>query len=69
MESLERQLNILLEQGRELSEEEIPGYEQIDPRMQQVMDRWNGLKELADHRRNRLLGATDYYQVQRVNTL
>ena len=68
LEPLERQLNILTQQGQELADEQIPGYEQIDPRIQQVQERWDQLKQLTHLRRQRLHGATDYYQVLEKNS-
>ena len=62
MDSLERQMNGLVGQGHQLVAEGIAGSEQIEPRIQNVQEMWAALKRLVDQRRQRLVGAVDYYQ-------
>lgn len=42
----------------------IAGSEQVQPRMDNVREMWAALKKLVDLRKQRLLGAVDYYQVK-----
>lgn len=63
MESIERSMNGVIDQGRELIQEGIPGSEQINEQLGNIEEMWIALKKLADLRKQRLLGAVDYYQV------
>lgn len=69
MASIERNMNAVKDQGRELIEEGIPGSEQIHDQLANIEEMWNALKRLADLRKQRLLGAVDYYQVRRQGSL
>lgn len=64
MASIERNMNAVIDQGRELIQEGIPGSEQITEQLANIDEMWAALKKLADLRKQRLLGAVDYYQVR-----
>lgn len=63
MASMERNMNQVIDGGRQLIDEGIPGSEQIATQIEHVEDQWNALRQLADARKQRLLGGVDYYQV------
>lgn len=63
LEDLGRTLDDLDDQGAELQRENIPGAENIPPRLQDAREYFNRLKDLAAARRQRLTGGVNYYQV------
>uniref|UniRef100_A0A914XEU2 Spectrin beta chain n=1 Tax=Plectus sambesii TaxID=2011161 RepID=A0A914XEU2_9BILA len=62
LESLERNMDSLVDQGNDLIKEEIPGSQAIEPRMRAVQEYYDRLRQLAALRRQRLTGGVDYYQ-------
>ncbi|CAJ0961934.1 unnamed protein product, partial [Mesorhabditis belari] len=62
LEDLGKTLDELDVQGGQLQREEIPGSENIPPRLADARDYYNKLRELASTRRQRLAGGVDYYQ-------
>lgn len=67
MASMERNMKQVVESGQQLVSEGIPGHEQILAKIAELEDEWDQLKQLADARKQRLLGGVDYYQVSRIN--
>lgn len=63
MASMERNMNQVIESGRQLVDEGIPGNEQILGKIAELEDEWDQLKQLANARKLRLIGGVDYYQV------
>uniref|UniRef100_A0A915ITG0 Spectrin beta chain n=1 Tax=Romanomermis culicivorax TaxID=13658 RepID=A0A915ITG0_ROMCU len=62
MASMERNMKQVIENGRQLVGEDIPGKDQILAKIAEVEDEWDQLRQLADARKQRLLGGVDYYQ-------
>ncbi|VDM83470.1 unnamed protein product [Strongylus vulgaris] len=61
---IERQLEALQKDGDQLVSENIPGSDNIPPRIQEIRDYLKKLRDLAAARRERLTGGVDYYQVR-----
>ncbi|KAK6045406.1 spectrin repeat-containing domain protein, partial [Cooperia oncophora] len=59
---IERQLEQLSKDGDQLLAENIPGSDNIPPRIQDIRDYLKKLRDLANARRQRLAGGLDYYQ-------
>lgn len=59
---MERNLEKLLANGDELVHDNIIGKKEVEERMQHLRGMWEKLKKLGEMRRDRLLGAVDYYQ-------
>ncbi|VDO32364.1 unnamed protein product [Haemonchus placei] len=62
LSEIERQLVQLTKDGDQLLAEDIPGSDNIPPRLQEIRDYLKKLRELANARRQRLTGGVDYYQ-------
>ncbi|PIO75508.1 spectrin repeat-containing domain protein [Teladorsagia circumcincta] len=62
LSEIERQLEQLSKDGDQLLSEEIPGSDNIPPRIQEIRDYLRKLRDLANARRQRLAGGVDYYQ-------
>ncbi|GMR59132.1 hypothetical protein PMAYCL1PPCAC_29327 [Pristionchus mayeri] len=62
LEDLARRLGEMEREGEELQRENIPGAENIPPRMKDAREYIERLRELADGRKKRLSGGVDYYQ-------
>ncbi|ULT90413.1 hypothetical protein L3Y34_008629 [Caenorhabditis briggsae] len=62
LRDLEKYLDRLDVSGRELQDENIPGSDNIPPRLAEIRDYINKLKELSAARKERLAGGVEYYQ-------
>ncbi|CAJ0579409.1 unnamed protein product, partial [Mesorhabditis spiculigera] len=62
LEDLGKTLGELEGQGDDLQRQQIPGAENIPPRLADAREYYDRLKELAAARRQRLTGGVDYYQ-------
>jgi len=63
MASMERNMKQVIDNGRQLIDEGIPGNEQILSKIAELEDEWDQLRQMADARKQRLIGGVDYYQV------
>uniref|UniRef100_A0A5S6QYZ5 Spectrin beta chain n=1 Tax=Trichuris muris TaxID=70415 RepID=A0A5S6QYZ5_TRIMR len=60
--SLERAKGLVIETGNALMEENLPGAKEIEAQIEHINTMWNALQQLVHMRKERLLGAVDYYQ-------
>ncbi|CAD6199906.1 unnamed protein product [Caenorhabditis auriculariae] len=62
LRDIEKHLSRLDEEGERLQADQIPGSDNIPPRLQEIRDYISKLKDLAAVRKERLTGGVDYYQ-------
>uniref|UniRef100_A0AC35TJQ1 Spectrin beta chain n=1 Tax=Rhabditophanes sp. KR3021 TaxID=114890 RepID=A0AC35TJQ1_9BILA len=62
LDALSNNLDDLDRQGTQLQAEQIPGSENIDPKLAAARNHYNALRGLAAQRRDRLTGNVEYYQ-------